>query len=206
MFHSDQQKKTTEGQTKVMFKSRGCREGPVPLWKQTSWCRRTSASQASYSRTTTLPPWRTAGHRRESQTRKRYLHRLQRRWSYAWRWGGQNGSVMINKLLFFILSPVWVKHCNFTNFQCSFIFGSFNGQQFHRNKEDTKMRKHTLSDHGSIHRHRNLNETERSVIARNRNFNAPIICKIAVLQIGNPPYAVNRPRIYDCCLSAILWV
>ena len=40
--------------------------------------------------------------------------------------------------------------------------------------------KNTLSDHDSIHGHRNLNETERSVIARYRNFNAPKICKITV--------------------------
>ena len=38
----------------------------------------------------------------------------------------------------------------------------------------------TLSDHDRIHRHRNLNYTERSVIARRRNFNAPKICKITV--------------------------
>ena len=41
--------------------------------------------------------------------------------------------------------------------------------------------KNTLSDHDSIHGHRNLNETERWVIARYRNFNAPNICKITVL-------------------------
>ena len=37
-----------------------------------------------------------------------------------------------------------------------------------------------LSDHDSIQGHRNLNETERSVIARYRSFNAPKICKITV--------------------------
>ena len=42
--------------------------------------------------------------------------------------------------------------------------------------------KNTLSDHDSIHGHRNLNENERSVIARYRNFNAPKICKITVLE------------------------
>ena len=41
--------------------------------------------------------------------------------------------------------------------------------------------KNTLSDHDSIHGHRNLNYTERSAIARHRNFNAPKICKITVL-------------------------
>ena len=40
--------------------------------------------------------------------------------------------------------------------------------------------KNTLSDHDSIHRHRNLNYTERSMIARHRNFNVPKICKITV--------------------------
>ena len=40
--------------------------------------------------------------------------------------------------------------------------------------------KNTLSDHNGIHRHRNLNETERSAIARYRNFNVPKICKITV--------------------------
>ena len=33
--------------------------------------------------------------------------------------------------------------------------------------------KNTLSDHGSIHKHRNFNETERPAIARFRKFNAP---------------------------------
>ena len=40
--------------------------------------------------------------------------------------------------------------------------------------------KNTLSDHDSIHGHRNLNDTERSAIARHRNFNAPKICKITL--------------------------
>ena len=40
--------------------------------------------------------------------------------------------------------------------------------------------KNTLSDHDSIHGHRNLNETERSAIARYRYFNVPKICKITV--------------------------
>ena len=40
------------------------------------------------------------------------------------------------------------------------------------------MRKGALSYHGGVHGHRNLYETERSAIARYRNFNAPKICKI----------------------------
>ena len=36
-----------------------------------------------------------------------------------------------------------------------------------------------MSDHDSIHGHRNLNETERSAIARYRNFNIP---KFVILQ------------------------
>ena len=40
--------------------------------------------------------------------------------------------------------------------------------------------KKALSDHDSIHGHRHLNETERSVIARYWNFNAPKICNITV--------------------------
>ena len=48
-----------------------------------------------------------------------------------------------------------------------------------------KLKRHlnaenTLSDHDSIHRHRNLNNTERSAITRPRNFNAPKFCKITV--------------------------
>ena len=43
--------------------------------------------------------------------------------------------------------------------------------------------KDTLSDHDSIHGHRNLNDTERSAIARHRSFNAPKICKITVLNV-----------------------
>ena len=41
-------------------------------------------------------------------------------------------------------------------------------------------KKKALSDHGSIHRHRNLNYTEHSVIARHWNLDAPKICKITV--------------------------
>ena len=41
--------------------------------------------------------------------------------------------------------------------------------------------KNTLIDRGSNHKHRNLNEPERSAIARYRNFNAPKICKITVI-------------------------
>ena len=33
-----------------------------------------------------------------------------------------------------------------------------------------------------------------------------VVHKNGRLRKFNPPYAVNRPRIYDCCLSAILWV
>ena len=40
--------------------------------------------------------------------------------------------------------------------------------------------KNTSSDHENIRGHRNLNKTERSVIARYRNLNAPKICKITV--------------------------
>ena len=43
----------------------------------------------------------------------------------------------------------------------------------------------TLSDYGSVAGHRNLNETERSAIARYRNFNAPKICKVTVYQPSN---------------------
>ena len=42
------------------------------------------------------------------------------------------------------------------------------------------MQKNTLSDLDSLHGHRNLNETEHSMIACYRNFNAPIFCKITV--------------------------
>ena len=41
--------------------------------------------------------------------------------------------------------------------------------------------KNTLSDHDSIHGHRNLNDTERSAIARHQSFNALKICKITVV-------------------------
>ena len=40
--------------------------------------------------------------------------------------------------------------------------------------------KNTLKDHDTIHRHQNLNLTERSVIARYRNLNTPKICKFTV--------------------------
>ena len=41
------------------------------------------------------------------------------------------------------------------------------------------------SDYGSIHKHRNLNETERSVFARYWNFNAPKNFKITVLKVSS---------------------
>ena len=44
--------------------------------------------------------------------------------------------------------------------------------------------KNTLSDHGSIHGHRNLNYTEPSAITRHWNFNAPKICKNTVALPG----------------------
>ena len=44
-------------------------------------------------------------------------------------------------------------------------------------KKTPKCEKNTLSDHDSIHEHRNLNYIERSAIARHRNFNAPKIFK-----------------------------
>ena len=43
------------------------------------------------------------------------------------------------------------------------------------------MRKNALSNHDRIHKHRNLNETERSMIARLRNFNPLKICKVTVM-------------------------
>ena len=43
---------------------------------------------------------------------------------------------------------------------------------FLENKRTPKWAKNTLSDHDSIHGHRNLNEIERSMIAHHRNFNA----------------------------------
>ena len=57
------------------------------------------------------------------------------------------------------------------------VFSVVNG--FTEIKKTPKC-ENTLSDHDRIHRHRNLNYTERSVIARHRNFNAPKICKITV--------------------------
>ena len=57
------------------------------------------------------------------------------------------------------------------------LFSVVNG--FTESKKTPKW-ENTFSGHDSIHGHRNLNETERSVIARYRNFNAPKICKITV--------------------------
>ena len=58
--------------------------------------------------------------------------------------------------------------------------------------------KNTLSDHDSIHGHRNLNETERSVIAHYRNFNAPKICKITVVKRSG---LVTGMRLYRFSVS-----
>ena len=57
------------------------------------------------------------------------------------------------------------------------------------------MKKKTLSDHNSIHGHRNLNETECSVITQYQNFNAPKICKITV-------YESNERRRADWTVEA----
>ena len=41
---------------------------------------------------------------------------------------------------------------------------------------------------------------------RSRDANSESSHLICIMDhLHNPPYAVNRPRIYDCCLSAILW-
>ena len=56
------------------------------------------------------------------------------------------------------------------------------------------MRKNTLSDHDSIHGHRNLNDTERSAIARHRNFNAPKIYKITVVEIKLPSATLKKVK------------
>ena len=60
--------------------------------------------------------------------------------------------------------------------------------------------KNALSDHDNIHGHRNLNYTERSMITRHWNFNAPKICKITVsecLSCGSESWAGIR----DCALA-----
>ena len=57
---------------------------------------------------------------------------------------------------------------------------SFVSRSLHAPLKKTPNWENTLSDRGSIHGHRNLNETECSVIARHQNFNAPKICKITV--------------------------
>ena len=54
--------------------------------------------------------------------------------------------------------------------------------------------KNTFSGHDSIHGHRNLNYTERSTIARHRNFNAPKICKITVLEILKQTVVPPSPK------------
>ena len=71
-------------------------------------------------------------------------------------------------------------YCNFTIFRFSSIFGIFGGQWFYRKLKRHLSAKDALSDHDSIHGHRNLNDTECRVIARYRNFNAPKTCKITV--------------------------
>ena len=74
-----------------------------------------------------------------------------------------------------------LRYCNFTNFWCSLfsVFLVVNGFTEIKKKRHLNE-KNTLSDCGSIHGHRNLNKTERSVIAQYWNFNAPKICKITV--------------------------
>ena len=75
--------------------------------------------------------------------------------------------------------PVWAATCktiailNFTNFRCSLIFGIFVGHYY-------GLPVNTLSDHSSIHRHRNISQTKLFVIACYRNFTAPKIYKTTV--------------------------
>ena len=62
-----------------------------------------------------------------------------------------------------------------------------------------KLRRHlteknTWSDRGSIRGHRNLNCTERSVIAPYRNFNAPKICKITVCCLTDTHRSLSLER------------
>ena len=54
------------------------------------------------------------------------------------------------------------------------IFSVVNG--FTEMKKTPKC-ENTLSDHDSVHRHRNLNYTQRPATAHHRNFNAPKICR-----------------------------
>ena len=67
--------------------------------------------------------------------------------------------------------------------------------------------KNTLSDHDSIHGHRNLNYNERSAIARHRNFNAPKICKntVAVCRWMNARgTCLTCARNSMCSLSTVI--
>ena len=72
------------------------------------------------------------------------------------------------------------------------VFSVVNG--FTEIKKTPKVNgKSTLSDHGSIHRHRNV--TKRSAIARFWNFNAPKTCKItAHLNLSNNFFFGERGR------------
>ena len=84
-------------------------------------------------------------------------------------------------------------YCNFTNFRCSFIIVQYFGwsmvlPKFKRHLNE----KNALRDNDSIHGHRNLNDTEHSVIAHHRNFNVPKICKFTVLLPW--PKKKNHPR------------
>ena len=74
------------------------------------------------------------------------------------------------------------------------------------------MSKKTLRDNDSIHKHQNLNENERSMIARHRNFNAPKICKITVRVAGQAKVetldcagnsSVEYEIVCPCVLSAV---
>ena len=73
-------------------------------------------------------------------------------------------------------------------------------------KRHLNEKKNTLSDNDSIHGHRNSNKTERSIIARHRNFNPPKNCKITVHDSSPHPIfqAVRTPFPHQLlCIAAM---
>ena len=65
--------------------------------------------------------------------------------------------------------------------------------------------KNTLSDHDSIHGHRNLNYTECCTIARHRSSNAPKICKITVSTSAVTVHApgTSGGQRYGCAMVSL---
>ena len=91
-------------------------------------------------------------------------------------WGTGTAKFQVTWLLRFVQKGV----LSFCKFSVQFYFRYFQWSMVLPKLKIHLNEKNTVLDPNGIHGHPNLNETERSVIAHYRNFNAPKICKTTV--------------------------